>query len=113
VEDRTPIGEIRHVSYRVVNSGVTRAELQLVGPRVFGGIDVYNSSDSSVTLTVAAPNSATVSLRLEAGELRRFERAGKFLLPESRSKRQTLARSISTISHSTSTKAVLKTPSFQ
>ncbi len=67
-----PSGKFGKFHITFANSVVTRAEVQLAGPRVFDGIDVYNSSDSNVTLTVAAPNSATVSLTQGAGELRRF-----------------------------------------
>lgn len=54
---------------RVTRLNQTQAGFTLYYPRVFVGVDVYNSSDSGITLKIHSPQNADVLFTVPAGKL--------------------------------------------
>ena len=67
-----PRGRVATFCLRVANSKLTQAGFAFYYPRVFVGVDVYNSSNSDVTLKIHSPHNADALFIIPAGKLERL-----------------------------------------
>ncbi|HET7213454.1 MAG TPA: hypothetical protein VFL79_07700 [Terriglobia bacterium] len=67
-----PRGRVATFCLRIAKSKLTQAGFAFYYPRVFVGVDVYNSSNSDVTLKVHSPHNADVLFTIPAGKLERL-----------------------------------------
>ena len=67
-----PRGRVATFCLRVANSKLTQAGFAFYYPRVFVGVDVYNSINSDVTLKIHSPHNADVLFTIPAGKLERL-----------------------------------------
>jgi hypothetical protein len=65
-----PRGRISTFCLRVTSPKLSRASLTFYYPRVFVGVDVYNASNSDVTLKIHSPHNADAYFTIPAGQLR-------------------------------------------
>ncbi len=67
-----PRGLVATFCLRPTSSKLTQAGFAFYYPRVFVGVDVYNSSSSAVTLKIHSPQNADVYFTVQAGKLERL-----------------------------------------
>jgi hypothetical protein len=66
-----PSGKFGTFTLVLANPKSGREELSFYAPKIFAGIDVYNSSTEDSTLTFHSPETPQVSFRIKPGEIRR------------------------------------------
>lgn len=67
-----PEGKMSTFSLRTAQPAERQAQFQFESPRMLVRLDVYNSSDKAVELTISAPEMREVTFSLQPGELRRL-----------------------------------------
>ena len=67
-----PRGRVATFCLRVTSPKLTGAGLSFYYPRVFVGVDVYNSSSDDITLKIHSPHNADVYFTIPAGKLERL-----------------------------------------
>ena len=67
-----PDGAFGTFNLRLADPKTATAEFQFYSPRIFAGVDVFNSGSSEATITIHSPESREISFAVKPGELWRL-----------------------------------------
>ena len=68
----TPFGKFATFTLQLADPKAERADFSFYSPRIFVGIDAYNGGTTDATIVISSPEIREVSFTLKPGELRRL-----------------------------------------
>jgi hypothetical protein len=68
----TPFGKFGTFTLTLANPKAERAEFSFYAPRIFVGLDVYNSGENDAIVTISSPETPEVAFTIKPRELRRL-----------------------------------------